>query len=503
MRGQACGPFQGSCDTWVWNAKACPQQCGTASCTDDSCICSMLKARYVILKRVDNKATSIAVNDIEVYDSDGYRIKSNVRPTLWPQFGDISTYGPQNISKGTGISKTEASKDAYIQLDLGEDKAIGRVIIKNVSSAVSNRIVGTALILRKNDNKTALYRKLTNVKSVYDIPVGKAKPVIPDKPKTELKPDIKLKPKVKVKPQTTLTTFAACPVGYSGPDATGKCVTGWSKACEQKCAEAKCSSAKGKWIPLDYKKNPYTCQMPVKINVQASAPAAEAPAKPSPWKQITGMLKHISADPSWMWGVNSKNDIYKCKTPCSTGAWSKVEGSLVQVDVGKDEVWGVNSSDDIYRRPKDGSGKWTNVKGKLKYISAGPTGAVWGVNSLNNIYRCNNVSKCDGNWKQVPGSLTQLSVGPREVWGVNAKNEIYKGAVDGTGSWTKVPGVLKHVAVGDNEVVGVNTLNDIYTCKQPCTGNWSKIEGKLKQIDTANSGNTVGVNDKDNIYGRI
>lgn len=52
-----------------------------------------------------------------------------------------------------------------------------------------------------------------------------------------------------------------CPRGYIGPDAMGKCTAGWSKRCGEACAKFNCARARGKWIPLDYSKNPYTCQM--------------------------------------------------------------------------------------------------------------------------------------------------------------------------------------------------------------------------------------------------
>jgi hypothetical protein len=56
--------------------------------------------------------------------------------------------------------------------------------------------------------------------------------------------------------------YVSCPVGYNGPDATGKCTAGWSAACGEECAKAKCNPSKGgNWIPLDYNNNPYTCQM--------------------------------------------------------------------------------------------------------------------------------------------------------------------------------------------------------------------------------------------------
>ena len=338
----------------------------------------------------------------------------------------------------------------------------------------------------------------------------------------------------------------ACPRGFKGPDSKGNCVAGWSTKCEEDCAKRNCAKAKGEWIPLDYRKNPYTCNMnspssrrarlkkrftrksapaakaapaatptpaaaPVPAPVAKSAPPAAAPPAASeqkyvsPWKQIAGQLKHISVDPSWTWGVNSKNEIYKCKTPCNTAAWSKVEGSLSQVDVGSQNVWGVNSGNDIYRRPKDGSGNWTKVNGKLKYVSAGPTGSVWGVNANDDIYMCTSRKKvkCTDNWKQIPGKLKQLSVGSKEVWGVNGSDNIYKRPVDGSGEWKQVTGQLKHVAVGGKEIVGVNSSDNIYVCKQPCNGNWTQINGKLKQVDATNRAKTVGVNSADNIYMRI
>ena len=39
------------------------------------------------------------------------------------------------------------------------------------------------------------------------------------------------------------------------------CGRGWSKECNKECAIGLCENAGGKWIPKDYKKYPYTCQI--------------------------------------------------------------------------------------------------------------------------------------------------------------------------------------------------------------------------------------------------
>jgi hypothetical protein len=179
-----------------------------------------------------------------------------------------------------------------------------------------------------------------------------------------------------------------------------------------------------------------------------------------------------------------------------------VDGKLKQIDVGSNEVWGVNRAENIFRRAKDGSGKWTNVPGKLKHVSSGPTGKVWGVNTNNDIYTL----KADGNWRQIDGKLKQIDVGPNEVWGVNANDDIFTRPNDGSGAWKNIPGKLKHVSVSRDKIVGVNAQDNIFTCQQPCTGNWENIDGKLKQIDATSGADQVeivGVNSSDDIFKRV
>ena len=48
-----------------------------------------------------------------------------------------------------------------------------------------------------------------------------------------------------------------------------------------------------------------------------------------------------TAAATYVWGVNSVGNIYKCQSPC-TGAWSQVDGGLKQADVGDVEVCSVD-----------------------------------------------------------------------------------------------------------------------------------------------------------------
>ncbi|KAL5460035.1 hypothetical protein EMCRGX_G033447 [Ephydatia muelleri] len=78
-----------------------------------------------------------------------------------------------------------------------------------------------------------------------------------------------------------------------------------------------------------------------------------------------------------IWGVNSNDDIFKCKKPC-TGGWELVPGKLKQIDGGYDYVYGVNSNNDIFTLPV-GAGSKSRCDATIN--------GLFGVNSANNIWR--------------------------------------------------------------------------------------------------------------------
>jgi hypothetical protein len=72
----------------------------------------------------------------------------------------------------------------------------------------------------------------------------------------------------------------------------------------------------------------------------------------------------------YVWGVNSRDQIFRCKAPCANNAWQQMGGSLRQIDVGKEYVYGTNASGLIYRcrLPCDTSA-WEGISGSLKEIT--------------------------------------------------------------------------------------------------------------------------------------
>ena len=68
--------------------------------------------------------------------------------------------------------------------------------------------------------------------------------------------------------QGAIKKSVKCPEGYSGPDDNNKCIASWTPNCGEDCAKDRCAKANGKWIPLDYGSNPYTCQMDDSTNMK-------------------------------------------------------------------------------------------------------------------------------------------------------------------------------------------------------------------------------------------
>jgi Tectonin domain len=119
-------------------------------------------------------------------------------------------------------------------------------------------------------------------------------------------------------------------------------------------------------------------------------------------------------------------------------------------------------------------------------------GNIWGVNAKNQIF-----TWTGDTWRQVAGELKNVSAGADgSVWGVNRKDEIFRWTGD---SFTLVPDrSLKQISVGNSKNIwGVNAKNQIFTW----TGNgWRQIAGELKNVSAGSDGTVWGVNSKDEIF---
>ena len=138
---------------------------------------------------------------------------------------------------------------------------------------------------------------------------------------------------------------------------------------------------------------------------------------------------------------------------------------------------------------KPPSGGWKRIGGALKQISGAGKDYIWGVNSNDSIYSCK--KPCDdSNWKNIKGSLKQLTGGENQVWGVNSNNNIYKMNQDGTGGWTNIPGQASNISQGGGYVWVVGgTGNSVWYCREPCNGEFVLASLPKKNIDWKALGN--------------
>jgi len=162
-------------------------------------------------------------------------------------------------------------------------------------------------------------------------------------------------------------------------------------------------------------------------------------------ESLKGKLKQLSAaGKDWLWGVNSDGGIYTCKKPCDDSNWIKIPGGLTQIEGGDNEVWGVTSKDNIYKMNQDHSNKWIRIPGKLDNISQGGDW-VWGVNSSHNVYRCK--QPCDGKWildtagiQKDTGIIRNKNECGNAAAKIYGKAKVFKSRdVVGPGKWSRVP----------------------------------------------------------------
>ena len=184
-------------------------------------------------------------------------------------------------------------------------------------------------------------------------------------------------------------------------------------------------------------------------------------------------MRQVSANRNYLWGIDSKKNIYMCPRPCA-GNWQYQSIQLKKLDVDESEVWGVDLSGKIYKRSVDGTSSWQNVPppsgaGAFVFVSATGDGYILGVDDNSDIYKCK--KPCSRDWKTVDGSMTSISGSRRYAYGLNSAKQVSIRPVDGSGSWKMIsstPPITDITAAGVDNIYGVSDTKDVYRCDQPC-----------------------------------
>ena len=167
------------------------------------------------------------------------------------------------------------------------------------------------------------------------------------------------------------------------------------------------------------------------------------------WVQITGgrdsecsgkCFSDVSVSNSgYIWAVSRENETYMLcsqigvRPSCGNNDQLLIDSelSLVHIEAGDEEVWAVNATNHIFKRPVDGSGEWSIVPGKMRYISASGNAHIWGIAPNNSLYACE--KPCTECWQYVGGSFKQIDGGNNTVIGVTTDNVLVAIRLQGTG----------------------------------------------------------------------
>ena len=115
----------------------------------------MIKCKVIKLFRADGKNEYINITGIDVYDQSGARITAGITPTIGAQYGDPAMFGPKFLIDGVHadhttdgqyrLPHTNPDANAYMQLDLGQDTIVSKIVVWNRTDCCGSRTIGLKL----------------------------------------------------------------------------------------------------------------------------------------------------------------------------------------------------------------------------------------------------------------------------------------------------------------------------------------------------------------------
>lgn len=136
---------------------------------------------------------------------------------------------------------------------------------------------------------------------------------------------------------------------------------------------------------------------------------------------------------------------------------------------------------------------WTQIPGRVTQVSVGK-GKYWAVTKYQKMYFCEVPCKT---WKQVPGRAIGITAGDNEVAVWDKNGNLYKTTVDAAvasvgkdSPWKRVLGVsgVTDASIGKEGYWALNKNQHVFYCSFPCSAfSWKQVNGKGVSISASNN----------------
>ena len=220
----------------------------------------------------------------------------------------------------------------------------------------------------------------------------------------------------------------------------------------------------------------------------------------------TNLVLHDSnGGPNQQWSYDPKSrratsmghclDVYQGGKGNGTKVWS------YECNGGKAQEWvvqknqGPGTGDVQLMNPN--SGKCLDVRGG-KDANRAPI-QLWDCKTSANGWEIREPFSPGTGWAPIAGKLLQLSLGGKNVIGINRAHDIFVAPV-GTSKWAKKSGKIQHITLWEDKVCGINKANDIYFADNVLDPKWKRVNGKLDQVCMTDGGLVAGVTKDHEVY---
>lgn len=146
-------------------------------------------------------------------------------------------------------------------------------------------------------------------------------------------------------------------------------------------------------------------------------------------KQTDIKIVDIEASQAMLWGIDEDNKVYY-RDLGGNRPWTLVDGELTSITADESFVWGLNPEGEIQMMSAQSRDEWKKINNphKITKLSAGNY-EVWGINAENKVYRIS--SSGFGEWEYVNEGFSELGVGIDYVWLLDPSGVSYKYEMSG------------------------------------------------------------------------